>query len=112
MQFTFASVLLCATLVLALPAPLAPRDHQFRDSKKVPVLKSGNAFITSRFNVVLKEGDPDWHMTQEAKDALGDDTNRGFVEILPNSAAGGALQMWRTMQVFKMPEIAEGEMCR
>ena len=75
------------------------------------MLKSGNALMTSRFNVVIKEEAPDSHMTPEEKLALGDDTNRGFIRILPD-AATGALKSWGTIQVFKMPEIAEGKQCR
>jgi len=61
---------------------------------------------------VYKQDAPDWHLTPEAKHALGDDTNRGFLRILPNKDAGGALNMWGTIAVFEMPDIAEGKDCR
>jgi len=108
-HFTILSFLLSATLILAMPVR---RDHQYRDSKKVPVLKSGNALITSRYNVVYKQDLPDWHLTPEDKVAQRDDTNRGFCRILPNSNAGDALHSWGTLNVFVMPEIARGKDCR
>ncbi|KAF8453514.1 hypothetical protein BGX38DRAFT_1177389 [Terfezia claveryi] len=111
-HFTFLSLLLSAALILAVPLPLIRRNHQYHESKRVPVLKSGNALITSRYNVVYKQDAPDWHMTEKDKIAQGNDTNRGFCRILPNTKAGGKLQMWGTLNVFVMPGIAEGKDCR
>lgn len=51
-------------------------------------------------------------MTVKDKVAQGNDTNRGFCRILPNAKAGGELQMWGTLNVFVMPEIAKGKDCR
>ena len=51
-------------------------------------------------------------MTEKDKIAQGNDTNRGFCRILPNTKAGGELQMWGTLNVFVIPEIAEGKDCR
>lgn len=76
------------------------------------MLKSGNALVTSRYNDVYKQDAPDWHLTPAEKIAQGNDTNRGFVRIIPNSNAGGALHMWGTLQIFVMPEIARGKDCR
>lgn len=108
--FSFLFLLLSATLVSSSPLPFGRRDHQYSESKKVPVLKSGNALITTRYNVVYKQDEPDWHMTPREKSALGNDINRGFCSILPNSA--GKLQMWGTLNIFVMPEIAKGKHCR
>jgi len=51
-------------------------------------------------------------MTVQDKIAQGNDTNRGFCRILPNAKAGDKLHMWGTLNVFVMPEIAEGKECR
>lgn len=110
MLFAF---LVSASLILAMPLPaVTKRHHQYRDSKKVPVLKSGNALITSRYNVVYKQDTPNWHLTLADKIRQGNDTNRGFVRILPNEKTNGSLYMWGTLNVFVMPEIAQGKDCR
>lgn len=95
---------------LSLPL-ITPRDHQFFDSKAVPILKSGFAVLPSEFNVVYKEDDPNWHMTVEGKKALGNDTNRGFTRIIPHGV-GGPLKMWGTLASFVIPEVARGKDCR
>ncbi|KAF8475708.1 hypothetical protein BDZ91DRAFT_190503 [Kalaharituber pfeilii] len=119
MKFTAVTVLLAslASSVIASPVPSMPRslplgarDHQFMDSKKVPVLKSGNALITSYFNVVYRQDTPNKPFTPEEKEKQGNDTNRGFANITPNNE--GRLMTTGTLQVFDVPDVAEGKQCR
>ncbi|KAF8436688.1 hypothetical protein BGX38DRAFT_1145359 [Terfezia claveryi] len=56
-HFTFLSLLLSAALILAVPLPLIRQNHQYHESNRVPVLKSGNVLITSRFHFFLGSGD-------------------------------------------------------
>ncbi|KAI5789680.1 hypothetical protein DFH27DRAFT_207755 [Peziza echinospora] len=101
--------------VISAPAPisarLSSRDHTLSDSKRIPILNSGNALITSKYNIIYRQDRADIPFTKEEKVAQGNDINRGFQKLEVNATAETVVE-WGTIQVIQMPPEAEGKMCR